>query len=119
MVARNQDLPRLFLPERMGTARLTRAFSVAPLAAAIAAQPAATKAEPGGPDRGFRTPIAHGAASAHSSISGSKLSTGLRQLFRRVGRSGAFVLDASTDQVLFSRKAARPRILASNSKLFT
>jgi D-alanyl-D-alanine carboxypeptidase/D-alanyl-D-alanine-endopeptidase (penicillin-binding protein 4) len=44
---------------------------------------------------------------------------GLGKLFRRVGRSGAFVLDANTGQVLFSRKSGRPRILASNSKIFT
>jgi serine-type D-Ala-D-Ala carboxypeptidase/endopeptidase (penicillin-binding protein 4) len=109
----------LFQPKRMRTAKLREAVTLTLLGAAIAALPAAAQAGPGGPDRGFRTPIAHGAASAHSSISGSKLSTGLRKLFRRVGRSGAFVLDASNDQVLFSRKAGRPRILASNSKLFT
>jgi serine-type D-Ala-D-Ala carboxypeptidase/endopeptidase (penicillin-binding protein 4) len=118
-VARNLRLVRLFLPERMGTANFRQAVAVALLAAAIGALPAATKAEAGGPDRGFRTPIAHGSASAHSSLSGSKLYTGLRKLFRRIGRSGAFVLDASNDQALFSRKAGRPRILASNSKLFT
>jgi D-alanyl-D-alanine carboxypeptidase/D-alanyl-D-alanine-endopeptidase (penicillin-binding protein 4) len=36
-----------------------------------------------------------------------------------VGQSGAFVVDANTNRVLFSRKGGRPRILASNSKLFT
>ena len=103
----------------MVTAKLRGALTLTLLGAAIAALPANAQAVPGGPDRGFRTPIAQGAASAHSSISGSKLSTALRKLFRSVGRSGAFVLDASNNQVLFSRKAGRPRILASNSKLFT
>ena len=103
----------------MVTAKLRGALTLTLLGAAIAALPATAQAVPGGPDRGFRTPIAQGASSAHSSISGSKLSTALRKLFRSVGRSGAFVLDASNNQVLFSRKAGRPRILASNSKLFT
>ncbi len=118
-MARNLDHVRLFQTKPMGTAKLRGAVTVTLLGAAIAALPATAQARPGGPDRGFRTPIAQGAASAHSSISGSKLSTALRKLFRGVGRSGAFVLDASNNQVLFSRKAGRPRILASNSKLFT
>jgi D-alanyl-D-alanine carboxypeptidase/D-alanyl-D-alanine-endopeptidase (penicillin-binding protein 4) len=103
----------------MGLTRHRGAVTLALLSAAIAVLPATAQAGPGGPDRSFATPIAHGAASAHSSISGSKLSIGLGKLFRRVGNSGAFVLDASNHQVLFSRKAGRPRILASNSKIFT
>ena len=72
-----------------------------------------------GPDRAFKTPVAHGAAAAHTAVSRTKLARGLAKLFRRVGKSGAFVFDPSTHQVLFGRKGARSRILASNSKLFT
>jgi hypothetical protein len=46
-------------------------------------------------------------------------SPGSLEALRRVGSSGAFVMDAATDRVLFARKAGRPRILASNSKIFT
>jgi serine-type D-Ala-D-Ala carboxypeptidase/endopeptidase (penicillin-binding protein 4) len=91
---------------------------VALLAAALTLT-AAAQARPSGPDKAFRTPIAHGAAAAHTAVSSSKLNVGLARLFRRVGKSGAFVFDPSTHQVLFSRKGGRARILASNSKLFT
>jgi serine-type D-Ala-D-Ala carboxypeptidase/endopeptidase (penicillin-binding protein 4) len=89
------------------------------LLAAVLAVPAAAQARSQGPDRAFRTPIAHGAAAAHTSVSRPKLAAGLGKLFRRVGKSGAFALDAATGQVLFARKAGKPRILASNTKLFT
>ena len=89
------------------------------LAAAMLAVAASAQARPQGPDRAFRTPIAHGAAAAHTSVSQGKLATGLGKLFRRVGKSSAFVFDPSSHQVLFSRKGGRMRILASNSKLFT
>jgi D-alanyl-D-alanine carboxypeptidase/D-alanyl-D-alanine-endopeptidase (penicillin-binding protein 4) len=81
--------------------------------------PAAAQARGVTPDRAFRTPIAHGAAAAHTALSRSRLAAGLGKLFRRVGRSSAFVFDPATHQALFSRKGGRPRILASNSKLFT
>ncbi len=88
------------------------------LAAALVL-PAAAQARPNGPDRAFRTPIAHGAAAAHASVSRKKLNRGLAKLFRKVGKSSAFVFDPSSHRVLFSRKGGRMRILASNSKLFT
>jgi D-alanyl-D-alanine carboxypeptidase/D-alanyl-D-alanine-endopeptidase (penicillin-binding protein 4) len=94
------------------------AIAIALLAAALVV-PAAAQARPQGPDKAFRTPIAHGAAAAHASVSRSKLAKGLAKLFRKVGKSGAFVFDPSSHQVLFSRKGGRTRILASNSKLFT
>jgi serine-type D-Ala-D-Ala carboxypeptidase/endopeptidase (penicillin-binding protein 4) len=97
--------------------RHTGVISVA-LAAALVL-PAAAQARPQGPDRAFRTPIAHGAAAAHTAVSRTKLNRGLAKLFRKVGKSGAFVFDPSSNQVLFSRKGGRMRILASNSKLFT
>src|SRR3954453_20649250 len=103
----------------MGIAMRRGAFTLALLSAAAIALPAAAQAGSGGPDKAFRTPIAHGAATARASVSASKLSSGIAKLFRRVGRSGAFVVDASDNKVLFSRKAGRPRILASNSKVFT
>jgi serine-type D-Ala-D-Ala carboxypeptidase/endopeptidase (penicillin-binding protein 4) len=94
------------------------AIAIALLVAALSV-PATAQARGAGPDRAFRTPIAHGAATAHTSVSGSKLAAGLGRLFRRAGRSGAFVFDPGSHRVLFSRKGGRPRILASNSKLFT
>src|SRR4051812_15233234 len=94
------------------------AIFVALLAVALCL-PAASEARGDTADRAFRTPIAHGAAAAHTAVSGPKLATGLGRLFRRMGKSGAFVFDPSAHQVLFSRAAGRPRILASNSKLFT
>jgi serine-type D-Ala-D-Ala carboxypeptidase/endopeptidase (penicillin-binding protein 4) len=103
----------------MGIVMRKGALTLALLSAALVAVPGSAQAGTGGPDKSFRTPIAHGAATARASVSPSKLSSGLSKLFRRVGRSGAFVVDASNNQVLFSRKARRARILASNSKLFT
>src|SRR5882757_862928 len=94
------------------------AIAVALLAAALVL-PAAAQGRPRGPDKAFSTPVAHGAAAAHTSVSRGKLSAGLAKLFRKVGKSGAFVFDPSSNQVLFSRKGGRMRILASNSKLFT
>jgi serine-type D-Ala-D-Ala carboxypeptidase/endopeptidase (penicillin-binding protein 4) len=72
-----------------------------------------------GPDRAYRTPVAHGAAAARTAVSASGLSGRLAKLLRGSGRSGAFVLDSATDQVLFRRAGGRPRQLASNTKLFT
>jgi len=88
-------------------------------AAALATPAGSAQARQSGPDKAFRTPVAYGAAAAHTAVSRSKLAVGLGKLFRRVGKSGAFVFDPNAHQVLFSRKARRPRILASNSKLFT
>jgi D-alanyl-D-alanine carboxypeptidase/D-alanyl-D-alanine-endopeptidase (penicillin-binding protein 4) len=95
------------------------AFTLALLSAAVLALPASSQAGPGGPDKAAVTPIAHASAKARKAVSASKLSAGLAKLFRRVGRSGAFVMDASDNTPLFRRKAGRSRILASNSKLFT
>jgi len=94
------------------------AIAIALLAATVV-MPAAAQARPHGPDRAFNTPIAHGAAAAHTSVSQGKLAAGLGKLFRNVGKSSAFVFDPGNHQVLFSRKGGRSRILASNSKLFT
>src|SRR5829696_8032797 len=93
------------------------AIAVALLSAALIAVPTAPAAAT--IDRAYRTPVAHGAAAARTSVAAPRLSSGLRKLFRRVGRSGAFVLDANSGQVLFSQKGGRPRILASNTKVFT
>jgi serine-type D-Ala-D-Ala carboxypeptidase/endopeptidase (penicillin-binding protein 4) len=99
---------------------MLRLKCVVPLALLVVALAVpAAQARPQGPDKAFRTPIAHGSAAAHTSVSRSKLTAGLAKLFRKVGKSGAFVFDPSSHQVLFSRKGGRMRILASNSKLFT
>ena len=97
--------------------RLKGVITLALLALALAVPGA--QARPQGPDKAFRTPIAHGAAAAHTAVSRGKLARGLAKLFRKVGKSGAFVFDAGTHQKLFGRKGGRARILASNSKLFT
>ncbi len=103
----------------MGLTVRRGAITLALVSAAAFAVPAGAQAGSGNPDEAFSTPIAHASAKAHKSVTASKLSRGLAKLFRRVGRSGAFVIDASDNRVLFARKAGRPRILASNSKLFT
>ena len=103
----------------MGLTMRRGAITLALVGAAGCAVPAGAQAGSGNPDKAFSTPIAHASAKAHRAVSASKLSGGLAKLFRGVGRSGAFVIDASDNRVLFSRKAGRPRILASNSKLFT
>src|SRR5262249_32462620 len=105
--------------ERMTMRRHRGVIATALLAAGLALPAASAHARPSGPDRAFRTPVAHGAAAARTAVSRSKLAVGLGKLFRRVGKSGAFVFDPGTHQVLFSRKGGRMRILASNSKLFT
>jgi D-alanyl-D-alanine carboxypeptidase/D-alanyl-D-alanine-endopeptidase (penicillin-binding protein 4) len=102
----------------MGFSMRRGAFTLALLAAPLVALPATAQAVNRGPDRAAVTPIAHGAATARASVSAPKLSSGLAKLFRRVGRSGAYVRDAGTNRVLFARKAGRSRILASNSKVF-
>jgi D-alanyl-D-alanine carboxypeptidase/D-alanyl-D-alanine-endopeptidase (penicillin-binding protein 4) len=93
------------------------AIVVALVSAACLLLPAATNAAV--PDRAYRTPVAKGAAAARTAVAAPRLAAGLRKLFRRAGKSGAFVVDANNDQVLFSRKGARARILASNTKIFT
>jgi serine-type D-Ala-D-Ala carboxypeptidase/endopeptidase (penicillin-binding protein 4) len=87
--------------------------------AAVLALPTAAQGRGIAPDRPFSTPIAHSSAKAHKAVAATQLRAGLAKLFRRVGKSGAMVFDPATDRVLFARKARRPRILASNSKLFT
>jgi D-alanyl-D-alanine carboxypeptidase/D-alanyl-D-alanine-endopeptidase (penicillin-binding protein 4) len=93
--------------------------AIAAALGALLALPAAAPARGIAPDRAFTTPVAHVSAKAHKALSAPGLRSGLARLFRRVGKSGAMVLDPATDQVLFARKARRPRILASNTKLFT
>jgi serine-type D-Ala-D-Ala carboxypeptidase/endopeptidase (penicillin-binding protein 4) len=98
--------------------RIRTGAIVAALAGALAL-PAGAQGAGIGPDRAFETPIAHASAKAHKAVSAPRLHAGLARIFRRVGRSGAMVLDPDTDTVLFARKARQPRILASNTKLFT
>jgi D-alanyl-D-alanine carboxypeptidase/D-alanyl-D-alanine-endopeptidase (penicillin-binding protein 4) len=87
--------------------------------AALLMLPAGAQGRGIAPDRPFITPVAHSSAKAHKAVSATQLRGGLGRLFRRVGKSGAMVFDPATNTVLFSRKARRPRILASNTKLFT
>jgi serine-type D-Ala-D-Ala carboxypeptidase/endopeptidase (penicillin-binding protein 4) len=87
--------------------------------AAVLALPAGAQAGGVAPDRASSTPVAHASAKAHKAVAAAQLRAGLAKLFRRVGKSGAMVFDPAANSVLFARKARRPRILASNSKLFT
>jgi D-alanyl-D-alanine carboxypeptidase/D-alanyl-D-alanine-endopeptidase (penicillin-binding protein 4) len=103
----------------MGMSTRNGAILIALTAAVLAGPASSAQARPQGPDKAFTTPVAYGAAAAHTAVSRSKLAAGLAKLFRKVGKSGAFVFDANSHQVLFSRKGGRARILASNSKLFT
>jgi D-alanyl-D-alanine carboxypeptidase/D-alanyl-D-alanine-endopeptidase (penicillin-binding protein 4) len=98
--------------------RPRRKGAIAVAVTAALALPSGAEARGIAPDRAFTTPIAHAAAKAQKAVSASQLRAGLGRLFRRVGKSGAMVLDPATKQVLFARKPRRPRILASNSKLF-
>jgi serine-type D-Ala-D-Ala carboxypeptidase/endopeptidase (penicillin-binding protein 4) len=98
---------------------LIRTAAVVTMLAVALVLPATSQADAGGPDRAFSTPVAHASAKARKAVSAARLRAGLSRLFRRVGRSGAMVLDPATDKVLFARKARRARILASNTKLFT
>jgi len=100
------------------TSRTRTAAIVAAVAGALAV-PAGAQAGGIAPDLAFETPIAHTSAKAHKAVSAPRLHAGLARIFRRVGKSGAMVLDPGTDTVLFARKARQPRILASNTKLFT
>jgi len=60
---------------------------------------------------GLAAPSAQAATSLERSLSSSIAAAG--------PSSGAYVMDAETDEVLFSRRATSRRILASNTKLFT
>ena len=93
--------------------------AIAAVLAGALVLPAGAQGRDIAPDRAFTTPIAHASAKARVAVSAPQLRVGLVRLFRRVGKSGAMVLDPGTGNVLFARKARRPRILASNSKLFT
>jgi serine-type D-Ala-D-Ala carboxypeptidase/endopeptidase (penicillin-binding protein 4) len=55
-----------------------------------------------------------------SATAGRSLQSRLTEAMRAAGGgSGAYVVNADTDQVVFSWRHDRPRILASNTKLFT
>src|SRR3954470_12716354 len=79
--------------ERMRMLRHKGAIAIALLTAALSMPASAAHARPQGPDKAFRTPVAHGAAAAHTAVSRGKLTRGLAKLFRKVGKSGAFVFD--------------------------
>ena len=73
-----------------------------------------------GPDRAYRTPVAHGSAAARTAISADALNSGLARYLRGAGgRSGAWVMDAASGEVLFASGSGRKLALASNTKLFT
>lgn len=94
------------------------------LAAALGpGTPGASAAEHGassaGPDRAYKTPIAWGSSAARTAVPRGSLRTGLKRALRRAGgRSGAWVMDAASGEVLFASGAGRRLQLASNTKLF-
>src|SRR4051812_50136641 len=52
--------------------------------------------------------------------SAASLKTNLKRAMAGAGsHSGAFVMDAASGRTVFSRRGTTPRILASNTKLFT
>ena len=80
----------------------------------------ASQAQAANPDRAFRTPVAHGSAAAQTAVSADALSSGLARYLRGAGgRSGAWVMDAASGELLFASGAGRKLVLASNTKLFT
>jgi serine-type D-Ala-D-Ala carboxypeptidase/endopeptidase (penicillin-binding protein 4) len=97
---------------------LLRSGAIAAAALALLATPAA-QARGEAPDEAAATPIAHASAKARKAVSAPQLRAGLAKLFRRVGKSGALVVDAASRATLFARRPGRPRILASNTKIFT
>ncbi len=122
--------PRRRLPYARMLARLVGlTAAVALLCAATATGRAGDGAVPGqgpfaGPDVAATTPAAKpgSAAARRAGISGSGLRRKLAAQMRATGgSSGAYVvdLDATGDPTLFSWASRTPRILASNTKLFT
>jgi D-alanyl-D-alanine carboxypeptidase/D-alanyl-D-alanine-endopeptidase (penicillin-binding protein 4) len=64
--------------------------------------------------------LALGAVFAFPAGAWASLSSALKRQMRGAGAySGALVVDASTGKTLFAWKASTPRVLASNTKLFT
>jgi D-alanyl-D-alanine carboxypeptidase/D-alanyl-D-alanine-endopeptidase (penicillin-binding protein 4) len=93
------------------------------LLAAPASATRASRARPqAGPDLAARTPYAAvgSAAASRRALSGDRLRHRLSDLMDQTGSaSGAFVYDVRTDHRVFADSARKPRILASNTKLFT
>lgn len=100
---------------------------LAVLAVIFALAPAAPAAELSerlmlGPDTpGESTaPAPRGAGDEGATASASRFCTAIRRQAQRGGSaSGVFVMDSKTNQVLCRGAASRPRILASNMKIFT
>lgn len=88
---------------KIAVAAVAAAFAVAPSGAAAAGVPA-SRATPGAVARPAQTPLA-------SSLSAAMRSAG--------SASGAYVVNATTGATVFRWKQATPRVLASNTKLFT
>jgi D-alanyl-D-alanine carboxypeptidase/D-alanyl-D-alanine-endopeptidase (penicillin-binding protein 4) len=104
--------------------RGTRRAWLAALACAIpilSAPAAHASAPPWGPDVPGRTPVARSAsARAQTAVSAQKLQSGIARYLRRSGGSaGVWVGDPETGATVFSSGGSKPRILASNMKLFT
>lgn len=101
---------------RLKAPRTGLAVACAMLAATALIIPSAAAANP---DRAFRTPLAAGSATERTAVPAASLG-GLAGILRSAGgRSGAFVMDAESGEVLFRSGSGRRLQLASNTKLFT
>ena len=90
----------------------------AALAASTASAAAAPKAF--APDLPGTTPIVRGGPEAQAAVSAGQLQAGIARHLRRSGGSGGvWVGDPQTGATLFSSGGSKPRILASNMKMFT
>ena len=72
------------------------------------------------PDLPGRTPVVRGGPQAQKAVSGDALRAGIaRHLRRSGGNGGVWVGDPQTGATLFSSGGSKPRVLASNMKMFT
>jgi D-alanyl-D-alanine carboxypeptidase/D-alanyl-D-alanine-endopeptidase (penicillin-binding protein 4) len=100
--------------------RLAWAAAVAVVAATLAGTgSAAAVPKAFSPDLPGRTPVVHGGPQAQTAVSAAALRAGISRHLRRSGGSGGvWVGDPETGASLFSSGGSKPRILASNMKMF-
>lgn len=103
-------------------ARRARLAAGAALAAALSLGAGSAAAAPKAfsPDLPGRTPVVKGGPEAQTAVSAGKLRAGIaRHLRRSGGAGGVWVGDPETGATLFSSGGSKPRLLASNMKMFT
>ncbi len=113
----------MFAPIRPHLKRLDTvllALACALLLAATLAVPAGAASGGTAPGASAPTEATGAPAPAVPSAQQARLRRSLRSLMRRAARaSGAYVYDITSGSIVFSHRAGTPRILASNTKLFT